>query len=223
MDYTVPTPADKGYYQRAYQATTIQSGVWANVVRVGGARALFNPDDVWAIEQETMNLCVQIALNRNLATTTRGLIIRELIPDIDFRDQNGNVVAKREWRQPWSGSYATSGSVAVYQTNSNVEYHKKIYGFYGARLTDSGPGRTGTNVNSAQIVFRDANNPRDLITLEGIDATQESCLIFRQPLTYQDSQTLKIDMWPKTTASGTFDSIQLLGCVVEVNGANIVG
>ena len=72
-------------------------------------------------------------------------------------------------------------------------------------------------------MFRDANNPRDLITLEGIDATQESCLIFRQPLTYQDSQTLKVDMWPKTTASGTFDSIQLLGCVVEVNGANIVG
>ncbi len=227
MDYTQPQPSEKGYYQHAYTTRTMTetaSGMYLNVVRVGGARALFNPDDVWAIEQETMNKCVELALNRRLATTARGLVIREILPDQDFRDQNGNVVQKREWRQPWSGSYATiSGSYNVYQTNLNSDYHRKVFGFYGARLTDAGPGRIGTNLNAASIEFRDANNPRDIITIEGIDATQESCLIFRQPILYQDSQTLKVNMYAKSTASGTFDSVQFLGVCVEQNGTNIIG
>lgn len=227
MDYTQPQPSDRGYYQHAYTTRTLSetaSGMYSNVVRVGGARALFNPDDVWAIEQDTMNKCVQLALNRRLATTARGLVIREILPDIDFRDQNNNAVGKREWRQPWSGNYAsTSGGYSVYQTNLSSDYHRKVFGFYGARLTDSGPGRIGTNINAASVIFRDANNPRDVITLEGIDATQESCLIFRQPMLYQDSQTLKVEMYPKSASSGTFDSIQLLGVCVEQNGVNIIG
>jgi len=227
MDYTQPQPADKGIFQRAYTTHTMSesaSGIWANVVRVGGARALFNPDDVWALEMDTMNKAVQLALNRRLATTVRGLIIRELYPDLDFRDQNGFHIDKREWRQPWSGTYAAvSGSFNIYQTNQNCEYHKKVIGLYGARLTDAGPGRTGTNVNAAAVVFKDIANPRDIISVEGIDANQESLIIFRQPILYQDSQTAKIDMWPKTSASGTFDSIQLLGVVVETNGSNIIG
>jgi hypothetical protein len=226
MDYTQPTPADTGYYQRAYLTRTVTgvvSGMYMTVVRAGGARALFNPDDVWAIEEDTMNKSVELALNRRLATTAKGLVVRELIPDVDFRDQNNLHIDKREWRQPWSGSYSASGNVAIYQTNQNVDYHKKVFGFYGARLTDAGPGRPGTNVNATEIIFRDANNPRDIISLEGMDATQESLIIFRQPLIYQDSQTLKVDMYPKSTASGTYDSIQLLGVCVEVVGATIVG
>lgn len=226
MDYTQPTPAEAGYHQRAYTTRTMTenaTGVWANVVRVGGARALFNPDDVWAMEMETMNKCVQLALNRRLVSTVKGLVIRDILPDIDFRDQSGNIVNKREWRQPWSGSYTASGSVNVYQTNANVGYHLKVFGFFGARLTDSGPGRTGTTLNATSIIFRDVANPRDIITLEGIDGTQESLVLFKQPIVYQDSQTMKIDMWTKSTASGTFDSIQFLGCVVEQNGNNIIG
>jgi hypothetical protein len=226
MDYSQPTPSEQGYYQRAYTTRTTSEapdGFYKNVVRVGGARALFNPDDVWAIEEDTMSQCVQLALNRKLALTANGLVVRELLPDLDFRDQNNGHIDKREWRQPWSGSYSASGNVAVYQTNSIVENHKKVYGFYGARLTDAGPGRTGTNLNAACIVFKDASNPRDIISLEGIDATQESLIIFRQPLIYQDSQVVKVDMYPKSAASGTYDSIQLLGCLVETVGSTIVG
>ena len=226
MDYTQPTPAETGYHQRAYTTRTMSetaTGVWANVVRVGGARALFNPDDVWAMEVDTMNRCVQLALNRRLASTVKGLVIREILPDVDFRDQNGNIVNKREWRQPWSGNYTASGSFNVYQTNANVGYHLKVFGFYGARLTDAGPGRTGTTLNATSVIFRDIANPRDIITLEGIDGTQESLVLFRQPIIYQDSQTMKIDMWGKSNASGSFDSVQLLGVCVEQNGNQIIG
>ena len=228
MDYTQPQPSDKGYYQRAYTTFTAphtMSGVWSNVSRVGGARALFSHDDVFEMEKLTMDLVTQVALNKRLVTTAKALIIRDIIPDLDFRDQNGNVVARREWRQPWSGNYSASGLVQVYQTNDNVTNTRKVYGFYGAKLTDSGPARTGVNTNSVQLVFQDSmGNPRDYIGLTGIDSSQESMVLFRQPLIYPNEENLKIFMWPKDGTSGvTFDSIALCGVVCEPAGDTLLG
>ena len=225
MDYTQPTHSERGYHQayttRSQPENT--SGVWSTIVRVGGSRALASPDDVWAIEVNTMQKCVELALNRKIASTSMGLITRDIQPDLDFRDQNGNHVDKREWRQPWSGSYAASGSVLVYQTSQLTDYQKKIYGFFGVKLTDAGTGRPGTNTNAASVTFRDQAKLRDIITIEGLDASQESIVIFRQPIIYPDSRIIKIEMNPKSTGSGSFDSIQFLGCIVETNGSHIVG
>ena len=64
-----------------------------------------SPDEVNRLERFAINQGIKMAMQNTIVTSPDGLTVRPFIPDIDFVDGNNNPIGKREWFQPWSGTY----------------------------------------------------------------------------------------------------------------------
>lgn len=175
------------------------------------------------IELDAMKLGMAEALKRGIASTPDSLAVRPIIPNIDFEDQNSNPVGNAQWRQPWSGGYVSvSGSQFIYQTNQDIQYDRKIFVLYGLETTNTGPGRTGPISNATNLQIKDsAQNVYDIWECSRLDVHTE--LYCYSPIVFNNARALRIDLTPRIDSSGTFDTISILGKVVEPLGDTIMG
>ena len=192
---------------------------------VGGLSPGFTVGDLKSLERFAIKAGVYEALKKQVATSIDALTSREIIPKIDFEDGNSNPIKQSEWRQPWSGTYTfteTSGSHFVYQTNTTVNYDKKVIVLYGVRAVSTGPGRTSTIVQAPLMELSDSvGNVYDLWHLQGLDTA--GVLYAYAPIIYSTNKALRINMYPSSTASGHFDTIELIGKVIEPIGEHVMG
>lgn len=192
---------------------------------IGGIYTGFTTVDVRALEDAVVRYGIAQALLDGLATTEEGLTVRDILPDLDFRDHNGNAITKREWVQPVSGSYNTENTEKeIYRTNINSNNQLKVLIIFGVREANNGPGRTGTALNASAIVFkRSSVKTIDIWQIESLDTMIEGVAYARTPILYKKSDNARIDFYPKTSASGSSDNLILLGKTVEKLGDNVTG
>lgn len=190
---------------------------------VGGLRSHILPEEIIRLEKLGLQLTISEALKSAISPSIEGLATRNLIPDIDFQDGSDNTIQGKEWRQPWSGFYNnTSGEFEIYRTNKTVDYDKKVIGIWGLRYVNTGPGRLGNIVSTSVITFKDAaGNTYDTWQVEGLDVQKE--LYSFTPIIFSNTRQLRIFHYPKIGESGSFDNIQLLGCVAERLGDQVNG
>lgn len=162
-----------------------------------------------------------------LATTEEGLAVRDILVDKDFEDRNGNAIAKRDWIQPWSGSWLNTDAqteVQVYQTNKDVDNTQKVLCIYGIRATNVGPGDVSTTLNTSSIVFkRSSVKTIDIWQIEVLDTVPDRVVYARTPLLYKKGDNARIDFMPKSGVSGTTDNLILLGKTIEPLGKEVTG
>lgn len=198
----------------------------ARVGLQGGIYTGFTTLDVRALEDAVIRYGLAEALLDGVAPTEEGLAVRDVFPDLDLRDQNGAAITKREWRQPWSGSYNTEeAEKQIYKTTRDSDNDKKVFIFYGARLTAVGNSVTTTRLNSSAIIWKRGNNVKviDAWHLELMDAMQDPVVYARTPLMYKRGDHMRVDFYPKTGASGSADTLILLGKTVEPLSLNVTG
>jgi len=192
---------------------------------VAGLHAITNNDEVRKLEQFAINAGIKTAMQNTIVTAPDGLTARPFLPDIDFVDSANNPITKREWAQPWSGTYTnTSAGVAttIYQTGNLVRYDRKVYVFWGLTYTAVGNQRSTGIVDTASIVFRDgANNTIDIWNPQRLDTND--ALYAYAPIIYPNTRVCKVDFVPKYAASGAFETISLMGAVIEPDGDNVQG
>lgn len=189
-------------------------GIW------GGLHLPFdnaNIKNAQYIEQTTVDTMVKLAERRNITKSTKDIAIRDILPDVDFIDGNENTISGRAWRQPWSGHYeAVDSDVLTYKIDRTVNYHNKMYGFWGIRTVDDGIYNA---VNSTSITWKDSVNTYDIWNVEGLSKNSE--MFTFAPIIVQNYVEFSIYVRPK--ASGVFDNYQFLGKVLEPRGENIIG
>lgn len=192
---------------------------------IGGVYAGFTVVDIRAMEDAVVRYGLAEAILDGLATTEEGLAVRDILPDLDLLDKNGNAVGKRQWAQPWSGSYNnTETDVQVYQTGSVSKNDRKVLIIYGLKAAATGPGRTGSTLNATSVTWKRSNvKTIDIWQIEPLDTTIEGVVIARTPLLFKKSDVARVDMRPKSTASGANDNLIFLGKCVEPLGENLVG
>jgi hypothetical protein len=176
------------------------------------------------LEQYSINVGIQTAMQQGLAPTYAGLVVRDIIPAQDLIDQNGSGITKYEWRQPVSGGYTTSNAnTTVYKTSQNVKSQQKVYVFWGARVVNNGPWRVSGIMDSAAITWTNpsATAIYDVWQTEALDIHNE--LYTKFPIVYGTKDPMRIDYYVKNNGSGQFDNIQLLGKIVEPRGQFIQG
>lgn len=191
----------------------------------GGLFVGFTQIDVRALEDAVVKYVTAQAIEDALGTTEEQIAVRDIFPDLDFEDKNGNTITKREWVQPVSGAYNTENAdVDIYLTNKDVDNTLKIYCFYGVRATATGPGDTSTTLNISSITF-DRSNSRtiDIWHIEQIDTVPDRVGYARTPILFRKGDNAKIKMRPKTGASGGTDNLILLGKIAESLGKHING
>jgi hypothetical protein len=192
---------------------------------LGGLNPGWSQAEVKSLERYSIKAGIQEALGKNIVPSIDALAVREIIPKLDFVDNLGSGIPLSEWRQPWSGMYTqteTSGSVTVYQTSTTRNYDRKVFVLYGARLVSTGPGRPAGYVESSVMELADsANNTYDLWQLQSLDTT--NVLYTYAPLVYSKSVSMRIKMYPSSTSSGQFDTVKILGKVIEPLGDNVAG
>ena len=199
----------------------------------GGIYSGFTTIDVRALEDAVVRYGVAQALLDGIATTEEGLAVRDILPDKDLRDKNNVAITKREWRQPWSGSYNSEETeVQIYQTNKDTDNNQKIIVLYGVRLGGIyGPGRVGTegsatlgNLATSSLIFKRASvKTIDIWQIEQLLTTVEGVAFARTPLLFKKNDNARIDAFPKTGASGSSDSLIFLGKTIEALGNNVTG
>ena len=190
---------------------------------VGGLNSGFLVEDVKNIEKFSIQAGMFQAVKRGVSSSYDSLAVRDIIPSIDFRDGSNLAVDRKEWRQPWSGNYTTvSGSTLIYQTNTQVNYDKKVYLFWGVKLCNTGPGRTSGSLDSSVIEFADsAGNRFDMWQIENLNTS--TALYTYTPIIYDNNRAMKLSLYPKAGSSGNWDNLILLGKVVEPLGDQITG
>ena len=186
----------------------------------GGLHQPYRTEDLIALELNSVKAAVKLAKEVNLANQTDHLVVRDLIPDLDFRDGNNNAISNRGWRQPWSGFYETVESdFQVYRINRSVDYHNKCYVFWGLRYINRGPADDEPVTDSSSMTIKDSVNTYDIWTTEGMDINKEMHVF--KPILIKNYTEYSIYVRPKT--SGAFDNYQILGKVVEKAGDNLMG
>lgn len=192
---------------------------------IGGTYAGFTVVDVRAMEDAVVRYGLAEAILDGLATTEEGLAVRDILPDLDFVDKNGNAVANRAWAQPWSGSYNnTETDVLVYKTSTVSKNDRKVIIVYGVKAANTGPGRTSTTLKATSITWQRSNvKTIDIWDLESLDTTIEGVVIARTPLLFKKSDIANISFRPKSGSSGSNDNLILLGKTIEPLGENLVG
>ena len=190
---------------------------------VGGVRSRVLDEEITRLEKFGVQLALAEARNNALAPELDGLSVRNIIPGIDFQDGNNQTIQMKQWRQPWSGTYTnTSGEFEVYRTNKNVDYDKKILAIWGLRYVNTGPGRLDNITSTSVVTFKDsAGNTYDTWQCEALDIHPE--LFAWTPIVFSNTRQLKIFHYPKIGKSGSWDNIELQGCVVERRGDNVNG
>ena len=181
--------------------------------------------DLKTLERFAIKAGVYEALRAQVATSIEGLSSREIIPKRDFRDVNNNAIRLSEWRQPWSGGYTffeTSGGYNMYQTNTQTDYDKKVFVLYGVRVVNQGNARVSGCVNAVLLELSDSvNNVYDLWHLQGLDTA--NVLYSYSPIVYSVNKSMKLNLYCKSTASGNFDTVEIIGKVIERIGDNLMG
>ena len=188
----------------------------------GGLHQPYRIEDTISLELRSAEAAVKLAQTVRLANQTDHLVVRDIMPDLDFRDGNGNAISGRAWRQPWSGWYQTVESdVKVYQINRNVDYHNKVYVFWGLRYVGRGPADQNAVTDSASMTIKDSTNTFDVWHTEGLDINKE--LYAFKPILVKNYTEFSIHVRPKIGASGSFDNYQILGKIAEPRGQTIAG
>jgi hypothetical protein len=192
---------------------------------IGGLSPGFTQGDLKSLERFAIKSAVYEALRKNVASSVDALTSRELIPKIDFEDGNSNPILFSQWRQPWSGTYTSnelSGSQFIYQTNTTTNYDKKVIVLYGVRAVATGPGRPSSFVDSSVMELSDSiGNVYDKWQLQGLDTA--GVLYAYAPVVYSTNKAMRINMYPGSNSSGRFDTIQIVGKVIEPIGENVMG
>jgi hypothetical protein len=227
----IPIPSQAPPNQVAPVVTSGQqyaqvSGVsFKNISLVGGVHVPASPDEVMGLERFSINEGIKMALQNAIVTAPDGLIVRPFIPDVDFEDGNGNAITIREWLQPWSGTYmnvSAASDVTIYTTSNDTRYDRKVYVFWGLSYVNIGNQRSASAVDTASIIFTDgANNTYDIWNPQPLDTNSQ--LIAFAPIIYPNTRVCKIKFRAKYAASGAFESIMLLGRVIEPEGDNVQG
>ena len=97
-----------------------------------------------------------------------------------------------------------------------------MYVFWGLRYVGRGPGDDEGVTDSASITIKDSTNTYDVWHTEGMDLNKEMYAF--KPILVKNYVDFSIYVRPKiTTGSGSFDSYQILGKVVEPAGETIMG
>jgi hypothetical protein len=223
-DISTESPAPPVLTSGANQANV--SGYTAlNTALVGGVRPILWPDELKSLERYAINLGVQQAMLNAIATSPDGLSVRPFIPDVDFIDGNSNTIGKREWVQPWSGTYtnvSAGTAVVVYQTSNATRYDRKVMVIWGLSVVNVGNQRTAGVIDTSSIIFSDtAGNTYDIWDPQRLDTSD--ALYAYAPIIYPNSRTAKIQFLPKYGASGAFEVIHLIGRIIEPVGDNIQG
>lgn len=188
----------------------------------GGLHAPYRTEDLITLEMQSVNAAVNLAKQVNIANETEHLVVRDILPDRDFMDGNGNTISGRGWRQPWSGWYeSTETDVKMYQINRNVDYHNKCYVFWGLRYVSRGPGDPNGVTDAASLTWKDSVNTYDIWDTEGLDVHREMYAF--KPILVKNYVEYSIYVRPKLESSGNFDNIQILGKVCEKAGDNLMG
>jgi hypothetical protein len=191
----------------------------------GGLFVGFTQIDIRSLEDAVVRYVAAQAIEDGLATTEEQLAIRDILPDQDFEDKNGNTITKREWVQPPSGAYnAENSDVTIYLTNKDVDNTQKVYCFYGIRATSTGPGATSTALDISSIQFDRSNSKTiDIWQVEQIDTVPDRVGYARTPILFRKGDNAAIKMRAKTGSSGGSDNLILLGKVAESLGKLVNG
>lgn len=189
---------------------------------MGGLRSHILPEQIVKLEENAIKMAIVEARNYALTPEIDGLAARDFIVSGDFEDGNDNPIQMDHFRQPWSGSYtSTSGTFEVYKTNKDTDYDKKVYAIWGLRYVGTGPGRLGGVVSTSTVTFKDsAGNTYDVWECEGLDVHNE--MYAWTPIIFNSSRQLRIFHHPKSV-TGAYDTIQLIGKVIERRGDNVNG
>jgi hypothetical protein len=189
-----------------------------------GLTAQLTPNQISKLENYSVDVALFTAKQQQLAGTYRGMIVRDVIPALDFIDGNGATISGYNWKQPVSGGYTTQGATqTIYKTSNDVRNQFKVYAFWGVRQINSGPSRVSGIVDTAAILWSNPNVTAlyDIWQVEGLD--QYSEMYTTNPLIYGNKEPLRVDFWVKGNSSGQNDNFQLLGKVIEPLGQTIQG
>lgn len=186
----------------------------------GGLHQPYRTEDLIALELNSVKSAVKLAKEVNLANQTDHLTVRDIFPDLDFRDGNNNAITARQWRQPWSGAYdQLETDIQVYRINRSVDYHNKVYVFWGLRYVDRGPADDEGVTDSSSMTIKDSVNTYDIWQTEGMDVNQEMHCF--KPILVKNY--VEFSIYVRPNVSGGFDNYQILGKVVEQAGNTVMG
>ena len=180
------------------------------------------------LEEQSIKMGIAQALLDNLAPAPDGLIVRDIFPDLDLRQDSDTAIARRDWYQPASGTWTSANvntDTVVYLTNNNVSNQKKVYVFYGVRATNTGPADATTTIGISSITFQRGSQTRvvDTWDVEAIDVNQDRTLIAYTPVLFKANDNQRIAFRPSPKGSGTNDNIMLMGKVIERSGDTLTG
>jgi hypothetical protein len=204
---------------------------------VGGVTANVTVDDLKRLEGDAIRAVAAQALIDGVTSTASGLVVRDIIPDLDLRDAgnqtNGDIaISIRNWVQPTSGGAAVTwlaGEInndrIQYRTTRNCDDDKKCYVYYGIKRTNVGPASTSTALGVASVTFSRANGSKivDIWQLEELDAHPMRAVYARTPVLYKRADDQRIAMRPLAKNSGGAEYLMFLGKVAENLGANVTG
>lgn len=210
----------------AAAAVPASGNLISEIGHYGGLHAPYRVEDLMGLELKSVQAGVNLAKQVGIATATEHLVARDILPDKDFVDISGNTISGRQWRQPWSGTwgngpYALESDNTIYKINRTVDFHNKIYVFWGIRYVNRGLAEPQPVVNSDSITWRDAANTYDTWHTEGADVHREMYAF--QPILVKNYVEYSITMRPRVDASGAYDTFQILGKIIEPAGESIMG
>lgn len=102
-----------------------------------------------------------------------------------------------------------------------MDYHNKVYAFWGLRYVGRGPGDPNGITDSASITIKDSVNTYDIWHVEGLDLNKEMYTF--KPILVKNYVEFSVYVRPKLGSSGTFDNYQILGKICEKAGDTIAG
>ena len=195
----------------------------------GGIFIGLTPIDVRALEDNVVRFVAAQSILDGLATTPGGLAIRDILPDLDLRDQLNQAIIPRNWRQPvsggWQGAQNGATETQVYQTNKDADNTQKVVCVMGIKAINGGPTDAATAINTNSIVWKRSNSRTiDIWQIETVDFGQDRTAWARTPVLYKKGDNARIDFVGRSTlVSGAVDNIILVGKVGEPIGKTING
>ena len=195
----------------------------------GGIFVGLTPIDVRALEDNVVRFVAAQSILDGLATTPGGLAIRDILPELDLRDQNNQAIAPRNWIQPvsggWQGAQGGATETQVYQTNKDSDNTQKVICVFGIMAINGGPTDAATAINANSIVWKRSNSKTiDIWHIQVVDSIIGRTCWARTPVLYKKGDNARIDLVGKSTlVSGATDNIIFVGKVGEPIGKTING
>lgn len=195
---------------------------------LSGATSNHTVQDIVMLEEQAIKMAIAQALLDNLSPAPDGLIVRDLFPDLDLRQDSDTAIARRDWYQPTSGTWTSTNvntDTVVYLTNNNVSNQKKVYCFFGVRATNTGPADATTTIGVSSVTYQRGSQTRivDTWQIEAIDVNPARTLIAYTPVLFKANDNQRIAFRPAPKGSGTNDNLMLMAKVVERAGDTLTG